>query len=139
MTALLALGPYIFEILPLNLQTIEEETAANWPEAQRFGVGPARQYTGPGEATMKIEGLCFNEEFGGYRDYLELKDLQAQGDPVDVVGWGEGAFYADVLGPMCILKIGARHERLGPDGIGRKITFSVELAAFGGGGAGGLW
>lgn len=88
---------------------------------------------------MKIEGLCFNEEFGGYADYLALKALQGLGEPVDVVGWGAGAAYAAVLGPMCILKVGAQHERLAPDGIGRKIAFSVELAVFGGGMGGGLW
>ena len=136
---LLALGPHIFEIFPLNLQKIEEETNANWPEIQRFGVGPARQFTGPGTSTLKIEGLCFNEEFGGYEDYLALKVTQRSGIPVDILGWGTGSGYALVMGLACILKVGATHESLGPDGIGRKMTFSVELGAFGDGFSGGLF
>lgn len=136
---LLAIGPHIFDIFPLNLQKIEEETTASWPTVNRFGAGPARQFTGPGDATLKIEGLCFNEEFGGYEDYLALKATQKAGIPVDVIGWGSGAGYGLVLGLMVILKVGASHEFIGPDGIGRKITFSVELASFGGGFSGGLF
>jgi phage protein U len=86
---------------------------------------------------MTIEGLCFNEEFGGYAEYLALKATQALGEPVDVVGWGAAAGFASVLGTCVILKVGASHEHIGPDGIGRKITFTVELAKLGGGGAGG--
>ena len=136
---LLAIGPHIFDIFQLNLQKIDEETTANWPTINRFGTGPARQFTGPGDATLKIEGLCFNEEFGGYEDYLALKATQRAGIPVDIIGWGAGAGYGLVLGLMVILKVGASHECIGPDGIGRKITFSIELAAFGGGFSGGLF
>jgi phage protein U len=139
MSALMALGPYVFRILPLNLQRIEEETGANWPVVQRFGSGPARQYTGPGDRLLKIEGLYFNEEFGGQGDYLALKAIQAAGEPIIVMGWGAGASFALVLGRMCILKVSAQHEAIGPDGIGRKVTFNVELATFGSDAGGGLF
>jgi uncharacterized protein len=130
--SLLALGPHIFEILPMTLQKIEGENTANWPVVQRFGMGPARQFTGPGDATRKIEGLIFNEEFGGYEDYLALIATQRAGVPVEMVGWGAGAAYAMIMGPVCILKVSDTHEFIGPDGIGRKITFGIEVARFGG-------
>jgi phage protein U len=139
MTPLLAIGPHIFEIFPLNLQKIEEETNVNWPAVERFGTGPARQFTGQGETTFKIEGLCFNEEFGGYTEYLALKATAAAGQPLDIVGWGAGAAYGLVIGPACILKVSATHEAIGPDGIGRKITFHVECGAFGESFGGGLF
>jgi uncharacterized protein len=136
---LLALGPHVFELLPLTLQRIEEETTANWPAIERFGAGPARQFTGPGDAAMKIEGLFFNEEFGGYGEYLALKATQQLGEPVDLVGWGAGAAYAFVMGAVVILKVSATHEHIGMDGIGRKTAFSVDVAKFGGSGGGGLF
>lgn len=139
MIPLLALGPHIFEILPMNLQKLEEKTKANWPAVQRFGVGPARQFTGMGEGEIKIEGLIFNEEFGGYGDYLALKDSQKAGLPLDLIGWGAGAAFATIFGPVCILEISATHEHIGRDGLGRKLTFNVECAPFGEGGAGGLF
>jgi uncharacterized protein len=137
MVPLLALGPNIFQVLPLTLQKITEETTANWPAVERFGAGPARQWTGPGDATMSIEGLIFNEQFGGYAQYLAIKAVQASGEPVDMLGWGAGAGYALVLGPVCILKVTAAHEHIGLTGIGRKITFGVEVAKWGGGPGGG--
>lgn len=139
MLPLIALGPHIFQLLPLSLQRLEEETEANWPVVQRFGMGPARQFTGPGDGTLKIEGLIFNEEFGGFSQYMALKKTQAAGRPVPLLGWGEAGAYAMVLGPVCILKVSATHEAIGPGGIGRKITFNVEVARFGGGAGGGLF
>jgi len=139
MLPLLALGPHIFQILPLSLQKIEEETETNWPLIQRFGAEPQRQFTGPGDGTMKIEGLIFDQEFGGFDQYLALKATQKAGRPVSLLGWGQGAAYAMVLGPVCILKVSATHEAIGPGGIGRKITFGVEVAKAGGRAGGGLF
>jgi phage protein U len=140
MRPLLALGSFVFRVLPLTLQQIDEESSANHPPKQRFGRGPYRQFTGPGEATQKIGGLIFDEEFGGYGEYIGLKAMQATGTPVMVVSWGGGAASALVLGRMCILKVGAVHTSIGEGGIGRKIAFSVELARAGDDGpAGGLF
>jgi phage protein U len=139
MIPLLALGYHLFEILPFSLQRLEEETTANWPVVERFGAGPARQFTGPGDATLKIEGLLFNEEFGGYPEYLALKASQQRGQPLDLVGWGGGGAFAMILGPVCILKVSATHEMIGRDGIGRKIAFTVEVAKWGGGPPGGFF
>jgi hypothetical protein len=139
MIPLLALGPNIFQTLPMTLQRLEETTRYNWPAVERFGAGPARQWTGPGDGTLKIEGLIFNEEFGGYERYLALKATAARGEPMDLVGWGAGAAFAFVLGPVCVLEVSATHEHIGADGIGRKITFNVEVGRFGGSAGGGLF
>lgn len=128
---LLAIGGHIFEIVPLNLQKIEDELNINWPAIGRFGMGPARQFTGTGDEPFKVEGLCFNHEFGGFEDYLAQKETARRGAPADVIRWGGGGAYGLVAGPMVILRVGATHEMLGPDGIGRKMTFSVDLGAFG--------
>ncbi len=139
MTPLLALGPNVFETLPMTLQKIEEESRALWPGVHRFGVGPARQFTGLGESQMTIEGLIFNQEFGGYGDYLALKETQRLGQPVDMIGWGAAAAFAGVFGAVCIVKVGATHEYIHQSGIGRKLTFAIEVVPFGEGGIGGLF
>ena len=141
MTAVLALGPHDFEILPMSLQRIAERTVADWPAIRRFGARAARQFTGlGGEDEMTLEGLIFSAEFGGYEDYLALKATQAAGQPVPLVGWGAGAAYAVVFGLVAITEVGATHEYIGPDGIGRKIGFEVKVAPFGEDGpAGGLF
>jgi len=129
MAAILAIGPHIFEILPLSLQKISETTKANWPASQRFGRG---------EDELSIEGLYFDEEWGGHADYLALKATQAAGEPVEVIGWAV-AGAASVFGTAVILEVGAEHSHIAASGIGRKVEFTVKLAPFGGDSGGGLF
>lgn len=137
MSALLAIGEHIFEALPLSLQKIKEVTKADWPATKRFGVGPARQFTGRGEDDFEVEGLYFDAEFGGHAEYLALKATQAAGQPVELIGWAAGGVAvggvaASVFATVVILEVGATHEKLLASGIGTKTEFSVKLAPFGG-------
>lgn len=137
---ILAIGPHIFASLPLSLQKITETTKANWPAVNRFSIGPARQFTGRGEDEFEIEGLYFDQEWGGHAEYLELKATQAAGQPVELLGAAAGGLGASVFGTVVILEVGATHEYIDFSGIGRKVAFSVKLAPFGGDGAfGGLF
>ncbi len=129
---ILAIGPHIFAALPLSIQKIKETTKANWPTVNRFGVGPARQFTGRGDDELEIEGLYFHHEFGGHAEYLALKATQSAGKPVEVLGWSVAGAAASVFGTCVILEVGATHERIAEDGIGTKVEFSVKLAPFGG-------
>lgn len=136
----LAIGPHMFACLPLSLQKITETTKANWPAIARFGVAPARQFTGLGEDEFEVEGLMFHDEWGGMGDYLALKATQRIGIPVPLIGWGAAAGYALVFGDVVVLDVGATHEHIGFAGVGRKMTFTVKLGAFGGDGfLGGLF
>ena len=137
---ILAIGPHIFAALPLSIQTIKETTKVNWPAVNRFGVGPARQFTGRGEDELEIEGLYFHHEFGGHGEYLALKSTQGLGKPVEVIGWSVAGAAASVFGTCVILEVGATHKHIAEDGIGVKVEFNVKLAPFGGDAAfGGLF
>lgn len=135
MSVLLAIGPHIFESLPLSLQKIAEKTKADWPANKRFGKGPARQFTGRGEDEFEIEGLYWDADWGGHGDYLALKATQLAGQPVELIGWAAGGAAAQVFGTVVILEVGASHEKLLESGIGTKTEFTVKLAPFGGDGA----
>ncbi|CAM5764768.1 phage tail protein [Bosea minatitlanensis] len=141
MSAVLAIGPHVFEILPLSLQKLSERTKMNWPATKRFGVGPARQLTGRDEDTFDIEGVYYDQEFGGHAEYLALKATQSAGEPVELIGWAAGGGAASVFGTVVILEVGAEHSYLHTTGIGRKVEFDVKLAPFGGDGGpfGGLF
>ena len=73
---LLALGPHIFEIAPLNFQALERQTEALWPTVARFGQAPGRQFVGFGENRVTITGLLRPSEPGGafLRDNAPEKD-----------------------------------------------------------------
>ena len=130
-TPILAIGPHIFAALPLSLQKIQERTKMNWPAIKRFGVGPARQNTGRDEDEFTVEGLYFDQEWGGHAEYLALKATQRAGMPVELLGAAAGGGAA-VFGTVVILEVGAEHEFIGVSGIGRKTGFDVKLAPFGG-------
>ncbi|MGO4735992.1 phage tail protein [Bosea sp. 2KB_26] len=128
---ILAIGPHIFASLPLSLQKIQERTKMKWPTINRFGVGPARQNTGRDEDEFTVEGLYFNDEWGGHPEYLALKATQRAGLPVELLGAAAGGG-ASVFGTVVILEVGAMHSVIRRSGIGAKVEFDVKLAPFGG-------
>lgn len=140
MTALLCLGPHIFEIAPLNYQQIERETVAVWASMPRFGAQAARQFTGLGDDSLTISGLIFPEAIGGRSAYEAIRGTQGAGVPVMMVGKGASTF-ARIFGLVVILSVSDTQTHIGPDGQGRVIDFSIEVAPYGGGltGIGGLF
>lgn len=140
MTALLALGPHIFEILPLNYQRLERETNAVWASVPRFGAEAARQFTGLGDDSFRIDGLLFPHEFGGRAEYEAIRATQRSGLPVMMAGLGT-ATAVRIFGLVVILNVSDEQTHIGRDGQGRVLSFSIELAPYGGilGGIGGFF
>lgn len=128
----IALGPNIFSCLPVTLQKITRETKSNWAAVARFGGDVARQFTGHGEHSMKLEGLVFNSHFGGFAQYEALPATQLAAQPVPLIGMASG-FSATVFGLVVILSVSDIQEYLDRDtGVGKKLSFDVEVAPFGG-------
>ena len=89
MTVLLVLGPHVFEILPLNYQSLDRTTSATWASIPRFGGRAAKQFTGLGADDLTtISGLMFPEEFGGRGQYEAIRATQGLGIPVMMLGFG---------------------------------------------------
>jgi hypothetical protein len=132
---LLALGPHIFEIAPLNYQKLVTEVEVKWPAIARFGGRPGRQFTGYGEDPIVISGLLFPEELGG-REELEAVRITARAAlPVMMLGWaGVAGFAARVLGQVVILKASDTQTYIDIAGRGRRLEYSIDVAPSGGGG-----
>lgn len=132
---LLALGPHVFEIAPLNFQKIERETTVNWPAIARFGQRPGRQMTGFGEDPISISGLLFPEELGGRAEFEALRATQAAARPVTMMGWATDAGQtARVYGLVVILSVRDTQTAINRDGLGRRIAYDIEVAPVGSGG-----
>jgi uncharacterized protein len=127
--ALLAIGPHVFDHIGPNPQAIERESNANWPAIARFGGPVARQATGEGEHSIRIRGLVFPHDLGGWGDYEAIRGTQLAQEPVLLIGFGVN-LVATVLGLCVILKVSDTQEYLGPDGIGQKVQFDIDLAPF---------
>ncbi|WP_321334870.1 phage tail protein [Breoghania sp.] len=126
---LLALGPHIFTIAPLNFQSIERETEACWPSIPRFGTAPGRQFTGFGEDPITISGLLFPEEMGGRDAYESVRATQAAAQPVLMVGWAT-ASAARVFGRVVILRISDTQSIISREGQGRRVEYEIEVAPY---------
>lgn len=128
----LALGPNMFSCLPVTLQKLTRDTKSNWAPIARFGGDVARQFTGHGEHSIKLEGLVFNSHFGGFEQYEGVRATQLAAVPVPLVGMSAG-LVGTAFGLVVILHVSDVQEYLDPDtGIGKKLGFDCEVAPFGG-------
>lgn len=134
MTPLLALGPHIFQIAPLNFQAIERETEVKWPAVPRFGGRPGRQMTGYGEDPIRISGLLFPEELGGREEFEALRATQLAARPVILAGWAASSAAARIFGLVVILRISDQQTSINRQGLGRRLAYDIEVAPAGGGG-----
>lgn len=126
---LLALGPHIFKILPLNFQELERTTIAKWPSIARFGQRNARQFTGLGDDETKIGGIIYPEEFGGRSEFEALRATQAAGRPVMMVGLAT-ASSARIFGRVVILDVSDKQSSIAPNGQGRILDFTITVAPY---------
>ncbi|MEN5297866.1 phage tail protein [Brucella sp. TWI559] len=132
---LLALGPHVFEIAPLNFQEIERTTEALWPTISRFGGRPGRQFTGYGDDSVTISGLLYPDEVGGRAEYEAIRTTQAAARPVLMLGWATGlSMAASLFGRVVILSVQDTQSIINRQGYGRKIEFSLEVAPYHGDG-----
>lgn len=126
---LMALGPNIFSVLPLNYQRLERETEARWTSVPRLGVRPARQFVGFGDDPLVISGVLFPEEFGGRLQFEAIRATQALGLPVMMIGFGTESL-GRVWGKVVILRIRDSQEEIGADGAGQVLTYDIEVAPY---------
>jgi len=127
---LLALGPHVFDIEPLNFQTIERTTEVLWPAVSRFGNRPGRQMTGYGEDPILISGLLYPDELGGRAELEALRATQAAALPVPMIGWAGNGWAALMYGLVVILRIDDQQSFINRQGLGRRISFDIEVAPF---------
>ncbi|OKP66783.1 phage tail protein [Ensifer adhaerens] len=131
MTPLLALGPHMFEIAPLNYQQIVRDTEAKWPAISRFGGRPGRQFTGYGEDPITISGLLYPDEIGGRREFEAIRATQKAARPVLLMGWSSDILTAaQLIGRVVILRVGDTQSAIGRHGMGRRVEFDIEVAPF---------
>ncbi|WP_315743085.1 phage tail protein [Bradyrhizobium sp. SZCCHNR1075] len=124
-TVLLALGSYRFSVTTGAYQKFERTTAWRWPATERIGVAPAKQYVGPGEDEISIEGTIYPHYRGGLRQIDQMRAQAGLGQPLPLIT-GFGRF----LGNWCIEKIKENQDYLMSDGAPRKIEFTIDLGAY---------
>ena len=71
---MLALGSYRFSLASAAYDGLRRSASWRWPAQERIGAHPVRQYVGPGEQSISIEGTLHPH----YRGLLGLPNLLAR-------------------------------------------------------------
>lgn len=124
---MMGLGDFRFATNTAAYQSLQRVANYRWTATPRLGRTPARQFLGPGEETVELEGVIYPHHAGGLGQLDAMRALAATGEPQLLVS-GLG----DVLGDWVILTVEERHP--GPffeRGVPRKVEFRLSLGFYG--------
>ena len=135
---LMGVGPYRFQIVGLNYQSLDREFEYRWKPQDRIGRRPAMQFLGPGQEKVKLKGVIYPNDprFGNGFSQLETMRREAMAGVPRGVASNLGRYY----GLWCITKITDVQSYFAKNGSPRKVEFTIEMTAYGpdGGGLGAL-
>ncbi len=123
---MMMLGRYRFSIETAAYQTLRRTTQYRWPQHNRFGQRPSRQWAGMGDDTVSLEGLIYPGCQGGPSQMDAMRAEAERGEPLVLM---DGRGYD--RGLWVILSIRDGREQFFGDGRARKINFTLELGHYG--------
>lgn len=119
---MMALGMFVFGMPTLAYQEFQRQT--EWPHGStsRIGVGPARQFLGPGDDSITLPGVLVPELTGSV---LSLDVLRIMGDTGKAWPMIEGT--GRIYGIYVIESLNETRTLFFPDGAARRIEFTLSL------------
>ncbi len=123
---MMRLGEFTFSLDAAAYQQLRRQTDYRWPAQQRIGPLPARQFTGPGQDTISLNGTLYPQFRGGTRQVEALRQQAGHGNPLRLMD-GAGRPW----GQWIITRIEETLQVLFADGTPRRIHFRLELARYG--------
>jgi phage protein U len=130
---LYCLGPVVFQLVPLNTDKVSAETRHPFAEHEVVGGPPLYENMGEGERGYSLKGCVFPEHFGGLAELAALRSMVRAGVPQHLMR-GDGT----PMGWVALEKISEESETLGFTGIGREITYCLDMKVATAPGAGAL-
>lgn len=133
---LMALGPFRFQVSGPSYERFSHRSEARWERQDRLGRAPARQFIGPGDHLITLDGRVYTQYTGGYAQIERMRDALAKDTPYILVsGFGK------VFGKFVIERVETGQEYFLPDGSPLRLEFTIDLASYGEDGAqfGGLF
>lgn len=123
---LMTLGEYVFGVSSAAYDEMRRAAEYRWAAQDRIGRPPARQWIGPGEETVDLSGTIYPVRRRAEEELDALRAEAAKGEPLRLMlGTGE------ILGLWVIERIRETGTVFLPDGVPRKVEFSVRLAYHG--------
>ncbi len=119
---MMCLGQFVFSLSTLAYQDFQRQTQWRHPSNSRVGARPARQYAGPGDDTITLQGLLAPELTGTIESLSKLREMADTGSAWPLVE-GTGRFY----GLYAIEGLNEGRTLFFQDGAARRIEFTVNL------------
>ena len=119
---MLCLGQFVFELTTAPYESLQHSLAWRHPSNSRVGQRPARQYTGPDDESISLQGLLLPEITGGQTSLDELRAMGDAGEAYVLVD-GEGNLH----GLFVIESLDQTKTVFFQDGTPRRIEFSLSL------------
>ena len=83
---MMTLGPVAFGVATTAFQRLRRVTGFRWPALERVGRWPARQFTGPGQDQITLDGVIMPTYSGAVGSVESLRELALTGQPYQSVG-----------------------------------------------------
>jgi phage protein U len=128
-TVMMGLGDFRFSISTIAYQELRRKNAWRWPEVERLGTAPVRQFIGKGSETISMTGSIypsFKPQRAGLTQLPKLRETADKGEAMTLVD-GNGVIW----GQFCILEIEESQQAFFADGTPRRVDFTIELGASG--------
>lgn len=123
---MMALGTYRFALPSAAYQQLRRTAEYRWPSQERLGRRPARQFVGPGDERLELEGIIHPHFAGGLGQLDRMRELAGQGEP-QMLSDGRGR----VWGLWCIERIEETQTIFDRNGDPFKIEFRLALGRYG--------
>ena len=123
---LMTLGGYVFGIDSAAYDEMRRVAEYRWEALARIGRSPARQWLGPGDETIELNGTIYPVRRRAEEELDALRAEAAKGEPLRLMlGTGE------ILGLWVIRRISETAGTFLAGGVPRKADFRVQLAYYG--------
>ncbi|WPP47693.1 phage tail protein [Pseudomonas sp. AN-1] len=119
---MMCLGQFVFSLSTLAYQDFQRQTQWRHPSNSRVGARPARQFAGPGDDTITLQGLLAPELTGSIESLDKLREMADTGSAWPLVE-GTGRVY----GLYAIEGLNEGRTLFFQDGAARRIEFTVNL------------
>jgi phage protein U len=115
-------GTFVFSLSTAAYEQLQRQMTWKHAASERVGARPARQYVGPGDDTITLQGTISAELTDNLLVLDELRELGDEGRPHALVE-GTGRVY----GAYLLVSLNETRKELFGDGVPRLIEFQLQL------------